>query len=259
MGAWGTGLFSDDTAAEIRDAYRELIAGGASDADATIQLQARFLTNEPEIRAYVEPIFWLVLARTQWEIGRLDDQTRARAIAVIDSGQDIERWRSSGASSADIRKRAKVLDALRKTLHSPQKPRKELHQRKKRLSPYQVGDVVQFRLSTGRLVLFRVTSIHHDPEGDYPIAEILDWVGTCVPSVAEMAGLRCRQAIKVRGWESMRNPRLLLYKFPRDGFDRSRIEVVARGLSMPKIRSESFSMYDWADLERALEDDFGLK
>ena len=32
---WGTGLFSDDVACDIRDHYRQLLEDGAEDGDAT--------------------------------------------------------------------------------------------------------------------------------------------------------------------------------------------------------------------------------
>ena len=35
MGVWGTGLFSDDVACDIRDHYRQLLEDGAEDGDAT--------------------------------------------------------------------------------------------------------------------------------------------------------------------------------------------------------------------------------
>ena len=38
MGAWGTGIFQDDTACDIRDEYRDLIGNGASGTDATRQI-----------------------------------------------------------------------------------------------------------------------------------------------------------------------------------------------------------------------------
>lgn len=38
MGAWGTAIFSDDVACDIRDDYKELIGEGLSNEDATNQL-----------------------------------------------------------------------------------------------------------------------------------------------------------------------------------------------------------------------------
>ena len=35
MGAWGTGVFSDDTASDVRDNYLDLIGDGLSGVEAT--------------------------------------------------------------------------------------------------------------------------------------------------------------------------------------------------------------------------------
>src|SRR5262249_55910150 len=118
MGTWGTSIFADDTTAEVRDSYRELIASGVTDADALRQIKTKFLDVEPSIRSAIESRFWLALARTQWEIGRLDDKTKAKAFDVIDSGKDIETWRTLGATEPEIKKRAKVLADLRRSLQS---------------------------------------------------------------------------------------------------------------------------------------------
>ena len=47
MGVWGTGLFSDDEACDVRDHYRELLEDGVEDAAATQLTLEKF-------RAYLE-------------------------------------------------------------------------------------------------------------------------------------------------------------------------------------------------------------
>ena len=47
MGVWGTDLFSDDLACDIRDHYRELLEDGVEDGVATRLILERF-------RAYLE-------------------------------------------------------------------------------------------------------------------------------------------------------------------------------------------------------------
>ena len=44
MGTWGPGLWSDDTAADVRDTYREALEGGLSDDDATAKVLAMVST-----------------------------------------------------------------------------------------------------------------------------------------------------------------------------------------------------------------------
>ncbi len=42
MGAWGTAIFSDDLARDLRDAYRDLLADGHSGQQATKRLIDQF-------------------------------------------------------------------------------------------------------------------------------------------------------------------------------------------------------------------------
>ena len=80
MGTWGTGIFSDDNAADLRDDYRDFIGDGLSSPEATDRLLAEWgssLSREPEYAA----TFWLALAVTQWKCGRLEDRVKAKALA----------------------------------------------------------------------------------------------------------------------------------------------------------------------------------
>src|SRR3954469_1632298 len=88
MGTWGTGLFADDTACDIRDEYRELLEDGVEDGEATR------LTIE-NFRAYFDEtdgIAVLALAATQSSLGRLDDAIREQALAAIERGADLDAW-----------------------------------------------------------------------------------------------------------------------------------------------------------------------
>jgi hypothetical protein len=63
MGAWTTALFSDDTAADVRDGYRDLIGDGFTSPQATDALVKEWgdvLGDSDEASA-----FWLALACTQ--------------------------------------------------------------------------------------------------------------------------------------------------------------------------------------------------
>ena len=63
MGAWGTGLYSDDVAHDVRYLYKELLMVGLSNEEATQKLikDSQWLIND----MYDGPVFWFVL-----EIGR---------------------------------------------------------------------------------------------------------------------------------------------------------------------------------------------
>jgi hypothetical protein len=117
MGTWGTGIFSDDNAADLREDYRDLIGDGLSSPEATDRLLAEWgssISREPEYAA----TFWLALAVTQWKCGRLEDRVKAKALAAIDDGSALRPWLAGKFE----RKRKSVLDAVRQQIESPQPP-----------------------------------------------------------------------------------------------------------------------------------------
>jgi hypothetical protein len=76
MGAWGTAIFSDDDACDVRDGYRQLVTDGLTGPAAT----NRLLLEWKEVLADEDdgPLFWLALAATQWQFGRLEARVKAR-------------------------------------------------------------------------------------------------------------------------------------------------------------------------------------
>jgi hypothetical protein len=184
MGSWGTALFSDDTACDVRDNYIDLLSEGLSGPEATERLLGEWsdsLKDQDEA-----PVFWLALAATQWKYGRLESRVLREAANVLDNGSDLARWKSS----RDCRKRQAVLERLRAQLSSRQPPEKRIPKRFRDSNEWQVGDLVTYRLLSGRLIILRVIGHHTDRGGTAPICELLDWVGEEVPESLQSLGIR---------------------------------------------------------------------
>ena len=116
MGAWGTALFSDDTACDVRDSYVDLVGDGLTGPEATHALLREWSTTLND--SYESPVFWLALAATQRKCGRPEPRVLQQALNLIDSGSDLARWGES--DSKDFKKRKVVLEKLRAqlTLHN---------------------------------------------------------------------------------------------------------------------------------------------
>lgn len=117
MGAWGTGIFDDDTACDVRTEYLELLMNGITDEDATgamIELNSDEADDED-----CRIMFWTALAAIQWEVGRLDDSVKERTLALIEEG-DSPLWLEQKDS---VEERKAVLEELRNKLLSRQPPR----------------------------------------------------------------------------------------------------------------------------------------
>ena len=140
MGAWGTAIFSDDTASDVRDEWREAILDGLSPEDATQRLLETFDDYLEE--ADTERLFWMALAAAQMETGRLLPDVCDRALAIIDGGGDVDRWREDGDESL-ARERARVLERLAAKLRGPQPKPKRLRRPVVLSVPLEVGDVVR--------------------------------------------------------------------------------------------------------------------
>jgi len=174
MGAWGTALFSDDTACDVRDGYINLLGDGLSGPQATERLLAEWSRTLNEEEA---PVFWLALAATQWKCGRLESHVLQEALNRIENGSDLVRWKSS----PDYRKRQAVLENLRAKLLSPQPHGKHVPKRFRDVNDWHVGDLVTYRLLSGRFIILRVIGHNTDKGGTAPIVELLDWVGEELP------------------------------------------------------------------------------
>jgi hypothetical protein len=175
VGVWGTDLFSDDLACDIRDHYRELLEDGIEDVAATRLIREKF-------RAYLEEsegIALLAFAVTQSKLGRLDADIRDRALAVLDGGADLLVWERENPKR--LPKRRAVLERARAQLTGPQPPRRRLRPPKRIGSGLVAGDVLALALPR-RLALLRVVRINSHRRGETPVLEELDFKGTDVPS-----------------------------------------------------------------------------
>jgi hypothetical protein len=215
MGAWGTGLFQDDTACDIRDDYKGHLGNGLSGPEATARILIEFksLLDDPAESSVV----WFSLSAVQWRHGRLEPETRERALELIDSGADLTRWHPG---SRDFAKRRAVLEKLRVQITSPQPVAKKVRKPILESCDWPVGTVISYRLISGNLAILRVIGYHTDKGGTSPICELLDWTGTEVPSQETL------RSAKVREGGSGHSPRI--HRFMIFRLDKNAAKRIAR-------------------------------
>ena len=191
MGAWGTAIFSDDTASDVRDSFRELIGDGISPEDATTRLVAEYTSSvdDPDDG----PPFWLGLAVTQWKCGRLQDDVKARALQVIDSGVDLNRW---AGNAKLIRAREAVLAKTRALLLSAQPPARRIAKPFRQANDWDVGELVSYRTASNQHVVLRVLGHHVDKGGTAPEVDLLDYYADAPPSPETAATLAPRPMVE---------------------------------------------------------------
>jgi hypothetical protein len=182
MGAWGVALFSDDTACDVRDAYRELVEDGIEGEEATRRLLNEFAgtIDDPDDG----PVVWLALAWTQSKIGRLDAVVRDRALAIIERGEGLPRWEEAGAKA--LAGRRAVLHKVQDQLVGPQPERKRLRRPWRHVTDLTPGTVLAYRVSSGGVVILRVARIDDDRAGCAPVLSLVRYLGDAPPSQGEL-------------------------------------------------------------------------
>ena len=129
MGTFSMAIFGDDFALDVRAEYLALIADGIGDQEAHRTILDSFKDSLQD--SDDGPIFWLSLASTQWEYGRLDSSVKAKALKAINQAKKDDRWAGSPHQS----KRFLVLDRLAENLRSNPLSRRTPRRRVVKKSP----------------------------------------------------------------------------------------------------------------------------
>jgi hypothetical protein len=181
----------EDIPEKVRTEYRELLAQGLADKWAAQKLIATWKTRL-KTKAMTEQ-FWLALAGTQWQLGRLDAATQRKALRYLDATLKSKKARTKESQDGAAAQRRQALASLRQILMSKQPPKKEIPRHKAPSSDefqWPVGEVFAYKLLSGRYVLFHVVARLGDAStGYWPVFALLDWIGTKPPNPAQIQSL----------------------------------------------------------------------
>lgn len=129
MGRWGTGIYQNDVAEDVKNLYIGYLKSGKSDDEALQLLLDEF---ENEINDSDDSLdFFFALADIMWKKGRLTEKIKKIALNNIDIDLNSCKWETK----TEHRQRAKKLEELRKRLESPMPERKKVPIHK----PYKIG------------------------------------------------------------------------------------------------------------------------
>lgn len=246
MGAWGVAIFSDDLATDVRDDFRDLIGEGLSATQAVDKLLIEHASSAND--ADEQSVFWIALALTQWKLGRLEERSKEQALRMIDSGQDLRRWQDTKLN----KKRIAVLEEARQQLLSLPPPPKKVRRAIKNANDWQIGEVVGFRLRSGQWILFRTVGAHTDKGGRFAVCEVLDWIGSDIPSAEAIAALSIKQ-FNTR-WD--RGSQFMLCD-PRVKRDQMRLHRLGI-FSTPAQKCGGYRVVLWPKLDEFLESSYGF-
>ncbi len=144
MGSWGPGLYQNDIAEDIKDYYNDQLRRGKKSEEITHELINQnhdiIFDNDDA------PIFWFALADTQWNLGRLENSVKEKALFYLNLDNDFLYREVENIKFAN--KRYSVLKALKEKLLT--QPPKE-----KKITPYKfyhcewkIGDIYAYQLTS---------------------------------------------------------------------------------------------------------------
>jgi hypothetical protein len=146
MGHWGTAILSNDTAADIRDAFFNLYDKGQPLDTIRKKIETDFREGD---KLSENTDLWLTLALLQWQIGSLDTDVKEFAEKIIDDGIDLKVWKECEADEKTLTKRKAELLKLKEKLQTiNSKPRKI----KKKVIQHSIlkkGEIYAFQLNDG--------------------------------------------------------------------------------------------------------------
>ena len=143
MGAWGANLYQDDVALDVKDEYKDNLRRGKTNEETMQEIIDKYqeLLEDEEDRG----VFWLALADTQWNLGRLDDQVKEQALEIIELGTDLKRWE---VNEKLYNKRKEILEKIKEKLLSPQPEEKRMPKYRTYKCEWENGDVFAYQLKS---------------------------------------------------------------------------------------------------------------
>ena len=124
MGTWGFSILADDTALDVYSDYMKHFNSDLSPGAIREKLLADW--KEEVEDADEGPVFWLAVARAQWDCGHLEPEIVSIVRKIIEQGVGLALWEEAGLKTLASRQRAlqSFLAKLGTVNPRPKKPRK---------------------------------------------------------------------------------------------------------------------------------------
>ena len=140
MGAWGPGIYSNDTASDVRDTCQEIFAFVSLEEGNKLIFNEYKELLDMNLMDDDYASFWYALADWQWKHGMLIDEIKDKTLKLLENYTGLSEWEAD-ASKATVKKRKDVLDKLKEQLLSPQPPLKKPKSNLKK-PKHKPGDII---------------------------------------------------------------------------------------------------------------------
>ena len=142
MGAWGTNLYQNDVAGDIKDSYINKQRAGKNSQEALRELmeEDRVLFEDDDDKYSA----WFALADVMWKYGHLTEEVKNRALELIESEPVEEIW----VNKKEIKSRKAVLEKLKDKLLSELPPYKKIPVHKPFITDWKPGEIYLYQIKT---------------------------------------------------------------------------------------------------------------
>lgn len=184
MGVWGTKLTDDDFALDVIQDFLDAYNEGRHPEEIRRALETSYagsLSNEDEVH-----VFWLALAKVQWDIGALDEDVFQKVRTIVEEDLDSISWKGRGASDKDIKQRRLYLQSFLNKITVPRKNPKKRKKKILRAPHYEMGDVIVFQISDGRFSAAVVIDAENQTEYGTNVVVKLDLVQHEQPTINDV-------------------------------------------------------------------------
>ena len=178
MGTWGTKLYDDDVACDIKEDYKNYLSIGMENSKIIKQLMNDYKEELNDDRDY--KTFWLVIADLSHSYGKLTEDVKKKAIEIIDSGYDVEIW-DTKLKKERIAELKKIKEKINKQIIPKKIPKIKVVK-----GFYNYGDVLAYKITlefvkdawkprieqskyNNCYVLLKVLGVAIDKRGNLPI------------------------------------------------------------------------------------------
>jgi len=203
MGTWGTNVTEDDLSSDVIHDFMDAFNEGKHPEGIRKALEhayASSLGNPDE-----EHVFWLALAKVQWDVGALDEDVFQKVKKIVESDVDLISWRERGASDKNLELRRVALQSFLDKIAIPRKNPKKIKKKILRSSHYEKGDVFAFQLSDGRYSAAVVIDAEKQTEYGNNVVVMLDIIQDQEPTMGDVVASN----VLIATYQSIRKDRSL--------------------------------------------------
>ena len=183
MGAWGTAIFSDDEACDIRTEYNAM-AAYIDDDELILKKLKEYFKVKSELND-MDAVFWYAVAAQQVKYGRLCDEVKEYALECIKRRYTFDGW----YNEKDCAKRAAVLGTLKEQLTSQQPLRRKISKPKRFKAIWRQDMDYWFY---GKYILLKIVTVQKNPVSkimpelacdEWMYCSVYDWIGDEIPDI----------------------------------------------------------------------------